>query len=345
MTPADPQIRVLLVGAPSGEGNRLGTILRRDGDIVVSGEASTGAEAVEAVARTTPDVVLLDLYLKDGGSRHSIEQIMARNPTPILVLAPVTMARDSRDVMEALLAGAMDVLPRPEGWIAEPAANLRRAIRQLNKIPVIKHPRGILETTTTFDPRSLPDRRPLVAIAASTGGPTALATLLAGLAGLPATVLVVQHLHADFTDRLAAWMSRISPLPVSVAEHHQIALAAHVYLAPGNAHLRVGPGFRLELDPEPASAHRPSADQLFLSVADRARTDSIGVLLTGIGDDGARGLLAIRERGGQTLAQNEASCAVFGMPQAAQRLGAVTNLLPVTELAGAIRRAVCKVRT
>jgi two-component system chemotaxis response regulator CheB len=209
---------------------------------------------------------------------------------------------------------------------------------------VIRHPRGNLTSSPTHAPYQHPEQHPLVAIAASTGGPSALATLLAGLAGLTAPVLIVQHLHPDFTDRLVDWMSRVSALQVMTAEHGQIPRAGCVYLAPGGVHLRVGPDLRLELDPEPASPHRPSADQLFLSVAERAGATAVGVLLTGIGDDGARGLLAIRRRGGWTLAQDEASCAVFGMPQAAQRIGAVTDLLPITQLAAAINQAVRKVR-
>jgi two-component system chemotaxis response regulator CheB len=162
---------------------------------------------------------------------------------------------------------------------------------------------------------------------------------LAGLGGTAAPVLVVQHLHVDFTAGLIDWMSRVSALPVEVAEHHSAARPGRVYVAPGGVHLRLGADFRLELDPDPPALHRPSADELFLSVAEHAGAAAIGVLLTGMGDDGAKGLLAIRRRGGRTLAQDKESCAVFGMPAAAQRLGAVDDLLPPAELATAIARA------
>jgi two-component system chemotaxis response regulator CheB len=134
-------------------------------------------------------------------------------------------------------------------------------------------------------------------------------------------------------------MSRVSALPVQFAEHGQAAHGGHVYLAPGGRHLRLAPGLRLELDTLPATVHRPSADELFSSVARHAGRDAIGVLLTGMGDDGARGLLAIHERGGRTLAQDEASCAVFGMPAAARRLGAVSEMLPPAGLARVIVQA------
>jgi len=162
--------------------------------------------------------------------------------------------------------------------------------------------------------------------------------LLAGLAGLGAPVLIVQHLHPDFTGGLLEWMARVSALPVQMAEQDQTPRPGRVYLAPGGVHLRLGTNRRLELHRTPATVHRPSVDQLFESVAGQGAA-AIGVLLTGMGEDGARGLLAIHRNGGQTLAQDEASCAVFGMPRAAQLMGAVTNLLPLDDLAAAIHRA------
>jgi two-component system chemotaxis response regulator CheB len=344
MTATNPAIRALIVAGSATVRSQLILLLQRDGDIAVIGEAASGAEAVESVARTGPDVVILDLHLDDGSSHHAIEQIMAHTPTPILVLSTAIDERGSPGAVEALVAGAVDLLPTCRGWTAEMGVELRRAVRQIHKIPVIRHLRGRLNGAP-HHPGWQPEQHPLVAMAASTGGPAALATLLAGLAGLPAPVLIVQHLHAEFTDRLVEWMARVSPLPVTMAKHGQLTCPGCVYVAPGRVHLRLGPDQSLDLDPEPASPHRPSADQLFLSVAERAGAAAVGVLLTGIGDDGARGLLEIRRQGGQTLAQDEASCAVFGMPQAAQRIGAVTDLKPVTQLAAAIHQAVRKVRT
>lgn len=185
----------------------------------------------------------------------------------------------------------------------------------------------------------------MVAIAASTGGPSALAAVLSGLTDLQAPVLVVQHLHADFVAGLVQWMARVSALPVEIASDHQIAVPGRTYVAPGGTHLRLGANRRLELAELPVTVHRPSANELFTSVADSAGSAGIGVVLTGMGDDGAQGLLAIRRQGGVTLAQDEASSAVFGMPQAAERLGAVTEMLPLARLAMAIQRAVRQVRT
>jgi two-component system chemotaxis response regulator CheB len=344
MTTTDPAIRALLVESSPLDRTQLILLLQRDGDITVIGEAATGAEAVGIFARTKPDVVILNLHLEDGSSHHAIEQIMAHTPTPILVLSATLDDRGSPGAMEALVAGAADLLPTCRGWIAELGVELRRAVRQIHKIRVIRHPRRRLNSTPRHRRDRHPEQHPVVAMAASTGGPAALATLLAGLAGLPAPMLIVQHLHPEFTNRLVEWMARISPLPVTTAEHGQIPRAGCIYVAPSKMHLRVGPSLRLELGPEPESPHLPSADQLFLSVAEQAGAAAVGVLLTGIGDDGARGLLEIHRRGGQTLAQDEATCAVFGMPQAARRIGAVTDLKPVTQLAAAINQAVRKVR-
>jgi two-component system chemotaxis response regulator CheB len=315
-------------------------ILEADGDIVVVGQAASSADAIQRTIELMPDVVTLDLYLPDGGGRHAVEQIMARVPTPILVLSHNVDDRQSPTVIEALVAGALDALPKPDRWTADLEAQLRRTVRLLCKVHVIRHPRGRLAKVWDDSPSGGGCAvRHVVAMAASTGGPSALAIVLAGLGGTAAPVLVVQHLHVDFTAGLIDWMSRVSALPVEVAEHHSAARPGRVYVAPGGVHLRLGADFRLELDPDPPALHRPSADELFLSVAEHAGAAAIGVLLTGMGDDGAKGLLAIRRRGGRTLAQDKESCAVFGMPAAAQRLGAVDDLLPPAELATAIARA------
>jgi two-component system chemotaxis response regulator CheB len=319
-------------------------VLQTDGDITVIGQAHTGGDGIKLVARNDPDVVILDLHLSDGSSAHAIEQIMARTPTPILVLSSRNDGPASRAVVEALVAGALDAVRSPTRWTEEIGTELRRNVRQIRKVHVIRHPRGALARTPGRD-RVVPGvHLPVVAMAASTGGPGALAAVLAGLGGLEAPVLVVQHLHPDFTDGLVEWMARVSPLPVETARHGQAARAGHIYVAPGGVHLRLGSNRTLTLDANPETTHRPSADHLFHSVAERAGPSGIGVILTGMGDDGARGLLAIHLAGGRTLAQDEASCAVFGMPQAAHRLGAVRDLLPLDQIPAAIRRAVAEVR-
>jgi two-component system chemotaxis response regulator CheB len=342
MTSAAPlkPIRAVVVEDSTATRALVVRILQADGDIVVVGQAASSADAIERTVELRPDVVTLDLYLPDGGGRHVIEQIMTLAPTPILVLSHSVDDRRSASVVDALVAGALDALPKPERWTAELESQLRRNVRILQKVHVIRHRRTSLDRGSECRENAAPaGLRRTVAIAASTGGPSALATLLAGLAGTAAPVLVVQHLHRDFTAGLIDWMARVSALPVELAEHGRVPRPGRVYVAPGGLHLRLGADSRLALSPDPVTVHRPSADELFRSVAEHAGRGAIGVLLTGMGDDGAKGLLAIKDHGGRTFAQDEASSAVFGMPAAARRLGAVENMMAPEALARAITAA------
>jgi two-component system chemotaxis response regulator CheB len=180
----------------------------------------------------------------------------------------------------------------------------------------------------------------VVGLAASAGGPNALAIVLAGLHGIEAGILVVQHIQGQFLDGFVEWMTRASALPVRVAENGSRVQRGTVHVGPADVHLRLGLGTRIQLDPEPDVTHRPSADELFRSMAKAAPGRSVGVLLTGMGDDGARGLLELRERGGTTIVQDEDSSTVYGMPRAAARLDAADVILPLDEIAPAIMRAV-----
>jgi two-component system, chemotaxis family, protein-glutamate methylesterase/glutaminase len=337
----DSPLRALLVEDPSEQRARLVSILETEGDIGVEC-LSTSDDAVQRVATMRPDVVILDLQSHGGHPTRAIEQIMAHNPTPILVLSVRIHNRHSPSAVEALVAGALDVLPRPDQWSAEFGAELRRTVRQISKLHVIRHLRGSRGSTTRQVARPS-TMQPVVGVAASTGGPRALATLLPGLAGLQAPVLVVQHLHPDFTRGLVDWMSRVSALPVQTAVHQQVAHPGHVYFAPAGRHLRYTASGKLLLSKAPQSVHIPSADELFSSIAEAAGQAGIGVLLTGMGDDGALGLLALRRNGGRTMAQDETTSTVFGMPKAAERMGAVNHLLPMDKMAGAIQRAVREV--
>lgn len=344
-TPSGKPIRALIVDDSSTNGGPLTRILQRDGDIAIIGQTPTGVVAIGLVARESPDVVILELHTSDGSGLHFIEQVMAHTPTPILVLSSKIENRHSPSAVVALVAGALDALPAPGRWTADLETQLRHSVRQMSKVQTIRHPRGGLGRTSGPPPHARGSRQAVVALAASTGGPKALTTVLSGLEGLRAPVLVVQHLHPDFTSGLFDWMVRTSALPVEIARHDRIAQPGRVYLAPGGFHLRLAANLRLELAATPVMIHRPSANELFHSVAEHTGPAGVGVLMTGMGDDGAQGLLEIHLKRGHTFGQDEASCAVFGMPRAAQRLGAVTCLLPPEQLATAILRAVSAVQT
>jgi two-component system, chemotaxis family, protein-glutamate methylesterase/glutaminase len=359
-------IRVVVVEDSPVQLARLVEALQAEGDVAVVGEAGDAAGAVALVRRLRPDVVTMDLGLPGEGGLGTIERVMADLPTPILVLSARVTGAGSAAAVESLLAGAVEALPKPERWDAEAECQLRFRVRLLSKVTVIAHPRG----RCWLDAPD-PGAAPLVAIAASTGGPAALAEILPRLGSLPAPVLIVQHLHPQLVDGLVSWMQRVACLPVVVAAHGDRPQPGVAYIAPTGVHLRLAPvrsdgpappsrtspipsgrgpappprtspGRRLVLDAAPAGPHRPSADELFASVAASAGPSSVGVLLTGMGDDGAAGLLALRERGAPTIAQDERSSVVFGMPRVAQQLSAAAEVLDLGRIPGAIRAAVAR---
>lgn len=334
-------IKVVVVEDSTVQRKHLVTALEADGDISVRGEAADAREAIELVRALQPDVVSVDLGIPGGGI-HAIEQIMAFSPTPILVLSASVADRESQAAVEALLAGAVDALPKPTAWNADAERTLRERVRALRGILVVRHPRGRLEAGRISRSSRAAEGRtatPIVAIGASTGGPAALATVLAGLGGLQAAVLVVQHLHPGFIEGFVAWMQRVSGLPVEIAVAGTTLQPGLVYVGPGDVHLRIGSEDRIVLDPEPQSLHRPSVNALFSSVAERPDRRRVGVLLTGMGDDGATGLLALRRAGAVTIAQDQATSTVYGMPQAARRLDAATHVLALPDISPLIMRS------
>ncbi|HEX2040442.1 MAG TPA: chemotaxis protein CheB [Acidimicrobiales bacterium] len=338
MTRQPRQVRVVVVEDSSVHRARIVRALEADDDIQVVGEVADAGGVLAAVREHRPDVVTMDLQIPGGGGLHAVEQIMGFAPTPILVVSASGDA--SQEALDALVAGALEALPKPIRWTAVDEDQLRRRVRALAGATVLRHPRA-----RRGGDRKAADERPstampVVAVAASTGGPPAVADLLARLGGLQAAVLVVQHLHADFIDGFVAWMARASALPVQPAGQGTIVQRGGVYIAPAGSHLRLGRDCRLTLSAEPRSLHRPSADVLFESVAAQAGARAIGVLLTGMGDDGARGLLALRNAGALTIAQDEATSAVWGMPRAAVALDAARRVLPLSDIPDALLRAV-----
>lgn len=334
--------RVVVVEDSLVQRAHLVAALEADRDITVVGQAAGAFEAVQMIRDLRPDVVTLDLQIPDGGGAVVIEQVMAASPVPILVLSASVADRESVAAVESLVAGAVDILPKPMRWTVADEAALRARVRLVKGVAVVRRtaPRARhrgAERPASGAPSS---GTTIVGIGASTGGPAALAEVLSGLRGLAASVVVVQHLHADFVGGLVSWMERASAMPVEVARAESVLLPGVVTIAPGDVHLRVGHDDDVVLDPSPVTMHRPSVDELFTSLALRPVGRNVGVLLTGMGDDGAAGLLALRRRGDVTIAQDEATSVVFGMPRAAQRLGAAVHVEPIHKIAAAITRAV-----
>ena len=316
-------LRALVVEA-GRDGVQLIRVLQADRDI--EARASTGfAVILDEVASNRPDIVVM-LPANQSQAVAAIEEVMALHPLPILVIGDNLMARDA-----VLRAGAVEMISLPEGATAE--ADLRVRVRHVSQVAVIRHIRGRSKAHAANGSLTV------VGIAASTGGPQAVVAVLHGLTGLGAAVMVVQHLHPSFTGNFRDWMERESPLPVEVAGAGVSLQAGHVYLAPASLHMKLGPHRTIVLDPLPTSLHRPSADALFASLAAQAGAEAIGVLLTGMGEDGAAGLLEMRRAGARTIAQDETTSVVYGMPRAAERLGAAEQVLALELIAPAIMRA------
>jgi two-component system chemotaxis response regulator CheB len=327
----------------------------------VVGEARNGKEAVALVERLRPHAIVMDLDLPVMGGVEAIERIMASCATPILVYSAFVAGEDSANALEALSAGAVDVLAKPgpqdTGTLDEYAETLRTRLRMVSRIRVITHPRGRLRSgaTLTGEAKSIAGvggRRPLGAvpvieevparegvkllvIGASTGGPHALLSVLSALpSDLTQAVLVVQHMADGFIGGLASWLDQLVPLPVSVGESGRRLEPGTVTIAPSGGNLIVQDD-RLRVlvtPPEPSQFHVPGIDATMQSVADALGPEAVGVLLTGMGRDGAAGLLAMRGRGAFTIGQDEATSAVYGMPAAAAAIDAIDRQLPIEEI-------------
>lgn len=353
MTPPSPPTRVVVVEDSATQRAFLRQSLEAEGDIVVIGEAATAASAVAAVVHNAPDIVTVDLDIPGGG--HSlIERIMRSTPRPILVLSGQINSRN-QEATKALGAGAVAVMAKPMRWDEASQKELRRRVRNLRAMKVEKtvtkdgrSPASAVDAAATVAEQTArrgtiprpagPTTKQVLAIGASTGGPGAIAEVLRGLRGLEIPVLVVQHIGPQSVHGLAEWLARSSGWPVSVATDGQHTTKGEVLLGPHGRHLVAVEGGKVTLSDQPATAHRPSADQLFQSVARVSGSNGIGILLTGMGSDGAAGLLAMRQAGALTIVQDEASSAVYGMPKAAYDLGAARHSLALSAIAPTVLR-------
>ncbi len=331
---------MLIVDDSSVQRQVLARLLTRNSDIEVMGMASNGFEAVRAVARLKPDVVTLDDRMPVMSGLEAARQIMRETPTPIVMISAASGDDAQRLAQEALAIGVLSVQDKRALSSSEPRAvdELVRLVKSMAEVRVVRRRR---EPTREDQLPSVPGLSGLelaapeiVAIGASTGGPQTLRQVLCGLpANFPLPIVVVQHTTAGSANTLVDWLGSTARMPVCIAEDGQSIQGPGVYIAPSGHHLVVR-GRRLALeDGPPVSLHRPSATMLFRSVAAAYGKRSIGVLLTGMGDDGATGLLELRAAGALTIAQDESSSIVFGMPAEAIRIGAAEHILPPDRIA------------
>jgi len=335
-------IRVVVVDDSSLCRAVLREILERDGDIEVVGEAADGAEARTEILRLRPQLATVDIEMPGTDGLTAIGRIMAETPLSILVVTGRGAEERSHTLFEAVRRGALDLFPKPSPGRPEEARALRALVRRLAAVPVVRH----LPTRST---RPAPvdvalegkGRIRVIGIGASAGGPAAVAEVLSGLPrDTPACVAVVQHLLPGFARPFADFLRHHSALDVRLVEQEVPSRPGTVFVAPDDRHLVAGPGDRfMPIDAPPESGHRPAVDVLFHSLAKIHGSAAAGVVLSGMGDDGTRGLAAIARAGGLTLAQGEEGCAVYGMPKAAVERGAASRALPVGEIAGVLEGA------
>ncbi|MEO6713370.1 MAG: chemotaxis protein CheB [Mycobacteriales bacterium] len=343
-------ISVLLVDESASSRRLLRGGLQATEEFVVVGEARTVRDAAMLVDRLQPATVLMHLDSPVAVGLAAIEKIMATRPTPIIVYSGELGADGKGSALDALSAGAIEVVAKPDWDDAAGAeryvGDLRRLLRAASRIKVITHPRGKLRTPAAPPENvvAVPSERAvrLVIIGASTGGPQALAQVLGALpADFAPAVLVVQHMADGFIPGLVTWLDTVSPLPVGIAEPGRVLRPGSVSIAPSGHNVKVGTNLRVILsEPSERQFHVPGIDPAFCSVAESIGPHAIGILLTGMGRDGAQGLKSLRDAGAITIGQDEASSAVYGMPGVAMTLGGVEHQLPLTEIAAAVVRLV-----
>ena len=298
-----------------------------------------------------PDVIVLDVEMPRMDGISFLRKIMAERPTPVVICSTLTEAGAST-TLQALAAGAVTVVAKPKvglkGFLEENAREFVGAIREA----AAARPRAIAATpahpapATRQQASALPTNSPrigldttekVVAIGTSTGGTQALEQVLVALPRIVAGIVIVQHMPEKFTASFAKRLDSLSAIEVKEAENGDRVLPGRALIAPGGRHMRVvrsGALYKVEvIDGPPVNRHKPSVDVLFRSVAACAGANALGILMTGMGDDGARGLLEMRQAGAPTIAQDEASCVVFGMPREAIRLGAAATVLPLDQIA------------
>ena len=330
-------------------------MLATSGEFRVVGTARNGLDALKHIHALDPDIVTLDIEMPELDGLQALGYIMSEMPRPVVMLSALDSPNGGELTIRALELGAVDFVHKPAGPARDTIDRLGGRLLEALRAASCVNLRGVsVLARPSLAPRASarPDASAAthaVAIAASTGGPRALAELIPRLpGGLRAAVLVVQHMPAGFTTSLASRLDAMSPLAVAEARHGERIEHGRVYVAPGGMHMRVSdlagpPTIALDQSP-PIWGVRPSADPLFRSAAQRFGSSLVGVVLTGMGRDGAEGLRSIRDRGGYAVVQDKATSIVYGMPQVALTTAGADKVLPLDDIAGEITDAVSKVR-
>ncbi len=345
------KIKVLVVDDSAFMRKSLREILESDPQIEVIDTARNGLEAVEKVKELKPDVVTLDINMPVMDGKQALQKIMEENPLPVVVVSSLTQ-EEAPITMELLDLGAFDYVSKPSGTVSldirkvsdQIISKVKQAYR--SRFRIRKGVQSIRISRASFKPEKRGLAQYVIAIGISTGGPATLLDILQDCQIDSQTAyLVVQHMPPQFTPSLAKRLSEYTPIQFFHASKGQAILGGYGYLAPGGWHMQITRDKRIALFKDDRYVYYPSVDVLFDSVAEVYCPHAIGVLLTGIGKDGAEGLLKMKNCGCYTIAESEETAVVFGMPKAAQELGAAREILPSYKIAKAISRVHARMRS
>lgn len=339
------KIRVLVVDDSAAVREALVALISDHPEMEVMATAEDPFEAAECIRREVPDVITLDIEMPRMDGITFLRRLMAQRPIPVIVCSTL-VTNGSKAMFSALEAGAVDLVTKPnfraKQFLEESAIMIQDKIlgAAAAKFTGKQTAAAIAPRPVAQSGRALATGQKIVAIGASTGGPEALRVLLGALPADAPPIVVVQHMPAQFTAALADGLNRECAVTVREAQDGQRLEAGVTLIAPGNRHTLIVPsggGFAVKVEDGPlVSRHRPSVDMLFDSVAQNIKRRAVGVLLTGMGSDGAKGLKNMRDAGALTIGQNEATCVVYGMSRAARELGGVTDELPLSQIPAAM---------
>lgn len=339
----DSPIKVIVASRYTLDADSIKKTLQSDPGVIVSGQANTPEELISLINSRRPDAILFDIESFSDDPIDVVRTVMAEAPVPIILLT--SSSEKSEQVFEAISAGALTVVRKPNSVEqrrrVKAQNDLIRQTKLYSAIKVIKHLRGGHKARITRESQAkVKDKLRVVVIASSTGGPQALKTVLSGLPeNFPTGIIIAQHITQGFAKGLISWLNNECRIKVKQAEDAERIKPGTAYLAPDGYHIIVEIGARVGLKKgRPSDNHLPSGNMLLASAAEVYGARAIGVILSGMGEDGAKGLLAIKRKGGKTIAQDEESCVVFGMPKAAFEKGAVKRTTPIKRIAWEIMR-------
>ena len=343
-----PRIRVMIVDDSAVVRQVLTASLEKDHEIEVMGTASDPIFALEKMQRDWPDVLVLDVEMPRMDGITFLKKLMAEHPTPVVICSTLT-GKGTETSMQALAAGAVTIVTKPtiglKQYLQDASEDLANAIKAAAKsnvrrlVPMHNSPKLTADAILPPFAHAMAQTTDIVvAVGTSTGGTQALEAVLTRLPRVTPGIVIVQHMPEKFTEAFANRLNDLCQIEVREAKNGDRVMPGRALIAPGGRHMllkRSGAQYHVEIMDGPlVSRHRPSVDVLFRSVAQSAGKNALGIIMTGMGDDGARGLKEMHDAGAKTVAQDEESCVVYGMPKEAVKMNAVDRIIPLDEIAG-----------